>query len=82
MRPAPTRRHATAIKKLVRRKHEIPLLGTALEDRLEFRTSLGHGKGVTEAAAQSPAGKELKKLYGALSRWDAQLAKGRKGMAA
>ena len=71
-----------SIKKLVRKKHEIPLLGTALEDRLEFRTSLGHGKGVTEAAAQSPAGKELKKLYGALSRWDAQLAKGRKGMAA
>jgi len=33
-------------------------------------------------AAQSPAGKELKKLYGALSRWDEQLAKSRKGVAA
>ena len=60
-----------AIKKLVRKEHGIPLLGAALEDHLEFRTSLGSGKGVTEAAAQSPAGKELKKLYAALSRWDA-----------
>jgi chromosome partitioning protein len=71
-----------AIKKLVRKQHGIPLLGAALEEHLEFRTSLGSGRGVTEAAAQSPAGKELKKLYGALSRWDEQLAKSRKGVAA
>ena len=71
-----------AIKKLVRKEHGIPLLGAALEEHLEFRTSLGSGRGVTEAAAQSPAGKELKKLYGALSRWDEQLAKSRKGVAA
>jgi chromosome partitioning protein len=71
-----------AIKKLVRKEHGIPLLGAALEEHLEFRTSLGSGRGVTEAAAQSPAGKELRKLYGALSRWDEQLAKSRKGVAA
>ena len=71
-----------AIKKLVRKEHRIPLLGAALEEHLEFRTSLGSGKGVAEAAAQSPAGKELKKLYAALSRWDQQLAKSRKGVAA
>jgi hypothetical protein len=66
----------------VRKEHGIPLLGASLEEHLEFRTSLGSGRGVTEAAAQSPAGKELKKLYGALSRWDEQLAKSRKGVAA
>jgi chromosome partitioning protein len=71
-----------AIKKLVRKQHGIPLLGAALEEHLEFRTSLGSGRGVTEAAAHSPAGKELRKLYGALSRWDEQLAKSRKGVAA
>jgi chromosome partitioning protein len=71
-----------AVKKLVRKEHGIPLLGAALEEHLEFRTSLGGGKGVTEASAQSPAGKELKKLFAALSRWDEQLAKSRKGVAA
>jgi hypothetical protein len=55
----------------VRKKHEIPLLATALEDRLEFRTSLGHGKGVTEACGAEPGRQGAEKLYGALSRWDA-----------
>jgi len=71
-----------ATKKLVRKKHQVPLVAVALEEHLEFRTSLGAGKGITEAAAQSPAGKELKRLYGALNRWDQQFAKSRKGVAA
>jgi chromosome partitioning protein len=80
--PGPDAKAKNEIKKLVRNKHRVPLLGAALEDHIEFRTSLGSGRGVTEAAAQSEAGKELKKLYGALSRWDEQLAKSRKGVAA
>jgi chromosome partitioning protein len=71
-----------AIKRLARKAHKVPVLSTELEDRLDFRTSLASGRGVTEAAARSDAGKELKRLYEALIKWDAQAAKPRKGVAA
>jgi len=60
----------------------VPVLSTELEDRLDFRKSLGAGKGVTEAAARSDAARELTRLYDALCKWDAQLARARKKVAA
>jgi chromosome partitioning protein len=73
--PGSDQKARASIINLARKRHRVPVLDAGLQDRLEFRKSLGVGKGVTELMPDSPAAKELAKLYKALCKWDARLAK-------
>ena len=64
--------------RIARRKHKVPVLDVELEDRPDFRRTLGIGKGVTEHAPRGKAAQELMRLYTSLCKWDAKSAR-RKG---
>lgn len=70
----------SAILDLARKEHKVPVLDVELEDRPDFRRSLGLGKGITEHAPKGAAAQELTKVFKLLWRWDAKLAKtGKRG---